>query len=65
MRVIGLMAGTSLDGIEAVLVNIDESENQVLKMDLLAWESIIYPEELKASLTRFLPPNRGSIEELA
>jgi anhydro-N-acetylmuramic acid kinase len=59
------MSGTSLDGIEAVLVNIDESENQVLKMDLLAWESIIYPEELKARLIRLLPPNRGSIEELA
>lgn len=64
MRVIGLMSGTSLDSIDAALVNIEDNGNQV-KMDLLALESIPYSEELKDKLNRLLPPNRGSVEELA
>ncbi len=64
MRVIGLMSGTSLDGIDAALVNIEEERDQI-KIDLLALESVAYTEELRSKLKYLLPPNEGGIEELA
>ena len=46
MRVIGLMSGTSVDGIDVALVEISGKETD-LKVDLLSGETFAYPQELR------------------
>ncbi len=46
--VIGLMSGTSVDGIDAALVNI--SGNEDLKVDLLAGATYPYPADLRSQI---------------
>jgi anhydro-N-acetylmuramic acid kinase len=64
MLTVGLMSGTSLDGIDAALVKISERDDQV-NIKLLGFESIPYPQELKQRLKHLLPPNPGSVKGLA
>ena len=46
MRVIGLMSGTSVDGIDAALVEIDGEETN-LEVKLLSGETFAYPPQLR------------------
>jgi anhydro-N-acetylmuramic acid kinase len=48
-RVIGLMSGTSVDGIDAVLVDVNGSE-QDLVIKLIAADTYAYPTNLKAKI---------------
>ncbi len=64
MLVIGLMSGTSLDGVDAALVDITESEGAV-RMELIELVSVPYSEELVGRLKRVLPPHAGTVAELA
>jgi len=49
MKVIGLMSGTSVDGVDVALVEI-QGENETLQVQLLAGETYPYPEALKAEI---------------
>lgn len=49
MKVIGLISGTSVDGIDAALVEISGSTDD-LKVDLLAGETYAYPGELRSQI---------------
>jgi len=49
MKVIGLISGTSVDGIDAALVEISGSTND-LKVDLIAGETYPYPDELRSQI---------------
>lgn len=65
MLVIGLMSGTSLDGVDAVLVEITESTSGEIKISFKDSAFHPYSTELKKKLLSILPPNEGSIKELA
>ena len=49
VRVIGLMSGTSVDGIDAALVEITGSTTN-LKVEFLAGETYSYPEQLRSQI---------------
>jgi anhydro-N-acetylmuramic acid kinase len=49
MKVIGLMSGTSVDGIDTVLVEITGQELD-LKVEMLAGETFPYPEKLRETI---------------
>lgn len=64
MLVVGLMSGTSLDGVDAVLVEITEAKGEI-RMRFLDSVSRQYPPALKERLFKILPPNEGSVRECA
>jgi anhydro-N-acetylmuramic acid kinase len=62
--VVGLMSGTSLDGIDAALVRL-EPQARGYAIDLLRFETFPFDRELARSLFDALPPNAGSVERAA
>ena len=64
MKVIGLMSGTSVDGIDAALVNISGREKN-LKVELLNGETFAYPPELRAKILAVCSGQKISMLELA
>ena len=48
-RVIGLISGTSVDGIDAALVDITGTDND-LKVELIAGKTYLYPDELRKQI---------------
>ncbi|HLI96794.1 MAG TPA: anhydro-N-acetylmuramic acid kinase, partial [Candidatus Baltobacteraceae bacterium] len=64
MIAIGLMSGTSLDGIDAVLVRI-RPRRRTYAIDLLNFVTCPFEEPLLQRLRAALPPNTGTVEELA
>ena len=64
MIVVGLMSGTSLDGIDAALVRL-EPQARGYAIDLLRFETFPFDRELARSLFDALPPNAGSVERAA
>ena len=63
MRIIGLMSGTSLDGIDAAALEIQRHGDD-LDIELLGHATIAYEPELRASLERALPPKQGSTRDV-
>ena len=64
MKVIGLMSGTSIDGIDAALVEITGKELD-LQVKLLAGEIYPYPESLKTQILKVCGGQPISMNELA
>lgn len=64
MRVIGLMSGTSVDGIDAVLVDISGQELD-LQVDLIAFQTYPYPDALRDQILAVCTGQPLSIEALA
>ncbi|MGV0026095.1 anhydro-N-acetylmuramic acid kinase [Phormidesmis priestleyi] len=64
MRVIGLMSGTSIDGIDAALVEILGSRDD-LKIELIAGQTFPYPEALRHQILSVCSGDSLSIAELA
>lgn len=60
MKVVGLISGTSMDGITAALVDISGEDE--LKVDLLQYKTKPYPDELKDLLMRLA--EGGDVESL-
>lgn len=63
-RVIGLMSGTSVDGIDAALVEISEVE-QDLRIELLAADTYLYPISLKKQILAVCNGSALTMAELA
>ncbi|MCF0094936.1 anhydro-N-acetylmuramic acid kinase [Micromonospora sp. MH99] len=63
MRVIGLMSGTSYDGIEAAAAEFDRSDD-TLRMRPLGRLSHPYPEWLRARIAAALPPAATTTEAI-
>jgi anhydro-N-acetylmuramic acid kinase len=61
---IGLMSGTSLDGIDAVLVRI-RPQRRSYAVDLLNFVTYPFEEALLERLRHALPPNSGSVADVA
>ena len=64
MRVIGLISGTSVDGIDAALVDISGSTDD-LQVDLIASATSPYPQSLRSQILAVCHGAPLSVEELA
>ena len=64
MIVIGLMSGTSVDGIDAALVEVRGTETN-LKVNLLAGATFPYPEDLRTRILDVCGGKALTIAELA
>jgi anhydro-N-acetylmuramic acid kinase len=61
---VGLMSGTSLDGVDAALVDV-APRGDGYALDLMRFETFAFDEALLEALQSALPPNRGSIPAAA
>src|SRR5262245_15660826 len=61
MIVIGLMSGTSMDGIDAAVADL-EFEGDTLRLMPLGHETTPYPTELAGALRAALPPGGTTME---
>src|SRR4051794_16007332 len=59
MYVIGLMSGTSLDGIDAVLVDLGH-DDQALRLRVVAFTIVPFAQTLAKDIRAVLPPQTGS-----
>src|SRR5947209_5263675 len=64
MIAVGLMSGTSLDGVDAVLVRL-VPRGRSYEVDVLDFQTTPYGESELAALRRALPPNGGSTRDVA
>ncbi len=65
MNIIGLISGTSLDGIDAVIVDIpDETTNISINMKVLAFATYPYPDGLRERLIEISSPGSGSVDRI-
>jgi anhydro-N-acetylmuramic acid kinase len=64
MKVIGLMSGTSVDGIDAALVEISGSTDD-LRVELIAGETYAYPAELRSQILQICGGGALSMAGLA
>lgn len=62
-RVVGLMSGTSLDGVDAVLARLDGS-GPGLQMEQRAFVHRPYPDPLRSLLARHSTPGSSSVQSL-
>lgn len=65
MIVVGIMSGTSADGIDVALVRIPTPGNGFPKLDLVAHESIPYPRQLRKAVLAAMNAKTISTAELA
>ncbi|HZZ65698.1 MAG TPA: anhydro-N-acetylmuramic acid kinase [Candidatus Baltobacteraceae bacterium] len=64
MLALGLMSGTSLDGIDAALVQI-EPAGESYALELIDFEIIPFDDVLLRDLHGLLPPNAGNVADIA
>lgn len=57
MKVVGLMSGTSADGIDAALVEIEDRDSG-LKAETLAFGNYHYPERVREKIFELFSPKR-------
>lgn len=63
MRVVGLMSGTSVDGIDAALAEIWRAGDGQIRLRMLAFETLPWSPAQRATILRLLQ-NRGTVQEL-
>ena len=60
LNVLGIMSGTSLDGVDAVLVRLEQTEAQ-LEWHVLARHSLDYPADLRKRLHQAIQPEKSDV----
>ncbi len=63
MRVLGMISGTSLDGIDAAAVEFTAEGNGHLALDVVAADTLPYEPSLRAALVAALPPAASSADD--
>ncbi|MDP7238097.1 MAG: anhydro-N-acetylmuramic acid kinase [Candidatus Latescibacteria bacterium] len=46
-RIVGLMSGTSADGIDAAIIELSQKEEEAVSVSLLAFDTISFPDGLR------------------
>lgn len=62
-RVVGMMSGTSVDGIDAALVEISGSEDEP-KVSLVAFENLPFPEKVREKIFELFTPEKATVDKL-
>lgn len=62
---VGLMSGTSIDGIDAALVKIGESENGMLSMDLVEFLTKAYPDAVREKIETCCDVKTADVEQIS
>ena len=62
-RVVGLMSGTSADGVDAALVEIS-GKDEDLSVNLVAFENISYPDEIRLRIFELFTPQTSTVEKI-
>ena len=60
--VVGLVSGTSADGVDAAIVDIDESSGPVAR--LLAFDVFPYPPALRRSVLKLFDPESARLDDI-
>ncbi|MCC3356357.1 anhydro-N-acetylmuramic acid kinase [Bacillus sp. REN16] len=63
--VVGLMSGTSLDGIDAAVVKISETDNQEIKIKLIRFTTLPYSESMRERILALCDPDRSRLEDIS
>ncbi|MBC8074842.1 MAG: anhydro-N-acetylmuramic acid kinase, partial [Chloroflexales bacterium] len=63
MLVIGLLSGTSVDGLDAALIDITH-DGEAIQLRVERFLTVPFDDELRARLLALLPPRRGSVAEV-
>ncbi|OXM65742.1 MULTISPECIES: anhydro-N-acetylmuramic acid kinase [Amycolatopsis] len=63
MRVVGLISGTSVDGIDVALAELAASGDEVVLVPL-GHSSLPYPDDLRRELLAALPPSETTVEQV-
>ncbi len=63
--VVGLMSGTSLDGIDAALVNISEGDNQKFQVKLIQFSTLPFSESMRERILALCDPNSARLEDIS
>lgn len=62
-RVVGMMSGTSVDGVDAALVEISEGEKGP-KVRMLAFENTPYPENIRKQIFELFTPETATVDKV-
>jgi anhydro-N-acetylmuramic acid kinase len=62
-RVVGLMSGTSVDGIDAALVEIGRNAGKI-DVKLLAFLNIPYPEDVRSKIFELFNPETSTVDKI-
>jgi len=62
-KVVGLMSGTSVDGIDAALVELGRNAGK-LEVKLLAFENTPYPEEVRSKIFELFNPATSTVDKI-
>lgn len=62
-RVVGLMSGTSVDGIDAALIEI-QREGPGIKVQLVAFENTPYPDEIRRKIFGLFNPQTSTVDKI-
>ncbi|WP_099360824.1 anhydro-N-acetylmuramic acid kinase [Fredinandcohnia onubensis] len=63
--VVGLMSGTSLDGIDAALVTISEDEHQKIQVKLIHFSTLSYSETMRERILTLCDPSKARLEDIS
>ena len=61
--VVGLMSGTSMDGIDSALVHI-KNNGVNTEIDLINFHTFLYPDELQDELVEISQPGQGTVDKI-
>ena len=62
--VVGLMSGTSVDAIDAVLVRITGNGHEGAKIEKLRFDSFPFPDDIRTRVKTLFDPNKAHIDEI-
>lgn len=62
-RIVGLMSGTSADGVDAALIELDNSGVSI-QLKLFSFHFLPYPDEIRERIFELFSPETGSVDKI-